>query len=303
MYNQELKERYIKDKNDSTVISPLYLERLFKKTADIERELGKDISNFTAYEIIDYLKTRNFSSLEIVRVIVSQLKMYTDWCMQENLVLDNQNHFMELDIQIMNDCVNKLILKKRVITKEQFDEWVNEMPNPKDKFILLCLFEFGKSNHYQDIAQIKLSDFNENELQLTSGRTVQVSDQLLRTAKETDEEIFYYVLHSDKKYRMKDIGYIVKYYGNIEEDSQDIQIGKRIYYIIVKSLSYLGVENWMSANAIVESGKIHMIKKRAAELGMTPKEYVYSPYIEEVNKQYDCKIVRSTFVAKYGDFL
>ena len=59
----------------------------------------------------------------------------------------------------------------------------------------------------------------------------------------------------------------------------------------------------MTANGLSESGKIHMIKERSEQLGITPKDYVYSNYIQEVEEQFNCRIVRSSFMLKYGDHL
>jgi hypothetical protein len=66
---------------------------------------------------------------------------------------------------------------------------------------------------------------------------------------------------------------------------------------------YLGVGSYMSPNSIVESGKLHMIKKRAKELGITPKEYLYSEYIKEVETQFGCTITRSIYGKKYDEYL
>ena len=67
--------------------------------------------------------------------------------------------------------------------------------------------------------------------------------------------------------------------------------------------TYLGVDKWMSPNAVAESGKLHMIKERARELNISPKEYIYSDHVKEVETQYNFKMVPSIFIKKYNEYL
>ena len=81
MYNKEHKERFIAERDNKS-----YLECQFKKVSFMEFELNKDVSNFTFYEIIEYYKLLNTCSLEYLRVLNSQFSLYTQWCLQQNLV-------------------------------------------------------------------------------------------------------------------------------------------------------------------------------------------------------------------------
>ena len=80
--------------------------------------------------------------------------------------------------------------------------------------------------------------------------------------------------------------------------------GRYIYMLIQRNLKFLEVESGISANDIVDSGKIHFIKTKAKELGVSTYDYIFNPkLLEEVNLQYGCKIVRSTFWMKYQEYL
>ena len=57
MYNEEIKNRYIVEKENEVVLPNNYLVLQFNYIEEMEKELNKDVSNFTAYEIIEYYKT------------------------------------------------------------------------------------------------------------------------------------------------------------------------------------------------------------------------------------------------------
>ena len=141
MYNQELKERYRKEKESYTTVSAYYFSSLFKRTEPFEEQLDKDASNFTTYEIINMYKTLAIMSLDTIATMNSNLSMYTQWCIQENLVNDYQNHYLEITRDMMASFVNKLAMDKKVVSREQVLDWCQQLPNPSDSFCLLGLFE------------------------------------------------------------------------------------------------------------------------------------------------------------------
>jgi hypothetical protein len=83
----------------------------------------------------------------------------------------------------------------------------------------------------------------------------------------------------------------------------DYQKGRNIYISCQRMFKYLGVGEWMSPNAVAESGKLYMIKKRSKELNMSMIDYIYSDYIKEVEIQFGCNISKSVYVKKYAEYL
>lgn len=308
MYNSELKNRYINVRESEATLPNNYLLNQFRELEEYENEVQKDVSNFTAYEIIEYYKVRNLHSLESLLTLNSQLSIYTQWCLRENLVKDNQNHFLELDKDVLNSCVNKVAIQQKIISRDTILKWVNELPNPKDQFILLSLFEFGKSKNFADIVYATIYDIDDltNTLCLQDGRKVKISDQLKAIAYDSFHTDTYYSISGKGVKNMPLVSFenrIVKNYPNSRDDVSDFQKSRVIYNSIVRSLDYVGAAEWCSANSLVESGKIHMIKSQAEKLGITPKDYVYSNHLQEVNQQFGCNIVRSIFSVKYDDYL
>jgi hypothetical protein len=201
--------------------------------------------------------------------------------------------------------VNKIASKKKIITREELLKWVNDLPNPRDAFILLSLFEFGKSKDFLDIVYAKYTDINSGQISLHSGRTAKVSEKLVSVAEKANENNIFYFYFSTQMESKELIPskYIVRHLPNARIDANDFQQGRRIYKYVTNAINYLGGSKFINPNAIVESGKLHMIRTQAQKYNMTPVDYIKSDYIKEVEEQYNCKIYGSTYILKYSEYL
>lgn len=305
-YNKELKDRYVSEKEKSLSVTSNYIDVQFRKVSEVEYELDKDASNWTVYEIVEYYKLLSMTSYESLLCLNSIFSQYTQFCLENSLVRDNQNHYLECTREILAGCINKSILDKKIVARETILKWVDELPNPKDQFILLSLFEYGKSKDFKDIVNAKQQDWNrENKTLKVTDRTVKISDKLINIIKDCQSEDTYYSISGKgtKKMPLVDYGFIVKSYPNQNIDLSDFQKGRNIYIACQRIFDYLGVGNYMSPNSIAESGKLHMIRERAKELNISPIQYVYSDYIKEVENQYGCSITRSVYAKKYEEYL
>lgn len=305
-YNKELKDRYLQEKRELLSIPTNYIDVQFRKAAETENELDKDISNWTVYEIVEYYKLLNITSFESLLCLNSIFSQYTQFCLENSLVRDNQNHYLECTKEVLAGCINKAILDKKIVTRETVLKWVDELPNPKDQFILLSLFEYGKSKDFKDIVYANHNGLDEtNKTLKLSDRTVSISDKLINIIRDCQLEDTYYSISGKgtKVMPLVDYGYIVKSYPNQNMDLSDFQKGRNIYIACQRIFDYLGIGQYMSPNSIAESGKLHMIKKGSEELGITDTQYVYSNKIYDVEKQFACSIVRSVYVKKYSEHL
>ena len=61
-YNEELKKRYIKEKESLLAVSSNYIDVQFRKVSEMEREYEKDLSNWTLYEIVECYKLLSVST-------------------------------------------------------------------------------------------------------------------------------------------------------------------------------------------------------------------------------------------------
>lgn len=307
MYNNEIKERYIIEKESTTSVPKGFLLKQFNKAQTFETSEGKDLCNFTKHEILNMYKTFNTSSLNFLTVINSHFSLYTQWCLYQNLVDDCQNHFAEIQRDNLTLCINMLGIKKATITRNVLRNWIQQMPNPADAFIMIALFEGIKGKEFCEIVNLKMSDFDGNKVKLCTGRELVVSDELVNLAAISDQTYEYYSISGkgEKIVKLNDENLIIKNYPNVEPITDTFQIGRRIYRRLLRSYDYLGVSAWMKPNSLVESGKIDYINRRSKELGMTAREYLFSPYVKEVEDRYgyDMSRLKLSFLSKYEDFL
>lgn len=306
MYNEECKKRFISERYEESILPKNYLECQFEKVSSMEEKLNKDVSNFTFYEITEYYKLLNVSSVASLIVMNSQFSLYTQWCLQQNLVNDGQNHFLEMRREDYNNCINKALFDSKVVTREIVLGWVDQLPNPKDQFILLALFEGIKGKDFCELVNLRPEDINGNTVNLCTGRKFEISNRLLNIIEDCKEEKIYYSTSGKGKKTMPliDRGYIIKNYPNIKEDVSDFQRGRVVYNSIQRSIQYLSVYPNVTANNIYESGKLDMIKRRSEELGISCTDFIYKKYkIKEIEEKYCCTILPQTYIMKYKDYL
>ena len=183
IYNKELKARYIQEKNENATLPSNYLECQFNKVGKFENELNKDVHDFTIYEIIEYYKTLNVSSLEVLAVLNSHLSLYTQWCLQQSIVVDNQNHFLEISLDQLKGCLNKVLIDKKIVNRQQVVEYCESIPNPKDQVVILGLFEGIKGKDFADFVNLRPEDVSENKLKCFNkyGMSAGYTDMFLLT--------------------------------------------------------------------------------------------------------------------------
>lgn len=309
MYNKELKDRYITEKRITTTVADYYFESLFGKTESFEIELDKDVSCFTAYEIINMYKTLSMSSLDMISATNSNLSMYTQWCIQENLVPDFQNHYLEITRSMMPTLLNRVVMDKKIVDRSMVIDWCGQMPNPSDSFCLLALFEGLKGSGYLEISNAKIDDFIEEEgnyYYITKNRKVKVSTKLIEYAELSNETLEYQSITHDmiRKTELVDNGKIIKDYPNVRAIETDTIMRRRIQSKLARIFDFLGVLDWMNGNDVRMSGIVFMINQRTKDLGISGQDYIYSKSgMKEIKDQFDFKIVPSVFYDKYNKYL
>ena len=305
MYNQELKERYRKEKESYTTVSTYYFSSLFKRVEPFEEQLNKDASNFTAYEIINMYKTLAIMSLDTIVTMNSNLSMYTQWCIQQNLVNDYQNHYLEMTRDMLASFINKLAMDKKVVSRKQVLDWCQQLPNPSDSFCLLGLFEGIRGGGYLELALAKIEDFHDNTFTAYNGREIKVSTTLIEYAKLSNETLEYQSISQNmtKEVNLNDNGRIIKDYPNVRRSESLPVLRRRTQSRLARIFDYVGILEYMNGNDIRMSGVIEMANFRCKELQISGKDYIYGIGIDEIKNQYDFKVVPSVFMDKFGEYL
>lgn len=302
MYNESIKEAYIRYKTKEIIANETLLYNSFDKTSLFEEVLQKDLSEFTLQEVINMYKTLNFDSLDTLIVFNSNMSLYSQYCLDRGLISNYQNVYREIDSSMLKSCLNQSVISRQIISREELLLLFNKLLNARDIFIILAVFEFGKGkNNFEDIVNACFSDIdkNTNTMKLYSGRTVHVSDKLIEIAEESSQATEYFNLDNKSK-KLIDDGTIIKRNINAKS-SKEYALGRNVYQALVRSFDVFGIREYMTANKLIVSGQIYMVKTESKKLNISPKDYVYA-YKKDIENQYGIKIVAHNFLLKYSDY-
>lgn len=304
MYNAEQKKRYITSKGKEMLTEEKHYEQMFNRIEPHEERLGKDLSRFTVKEILEAYKMLNIASIGVVKVINSHYSSYTNWCISENLVPDNQNHFMEMTLSLFEKCINKNKLKKNIWTREECYQYVDMLPNARDKFCILSLFELGAYKDSEAQVKIRIEDLTPSGLRLFDGRVVDISDKFREIIYDAAQEDSYKLITgAEKVISLYNEGYVYKRATVRKEVGEDNILSRRSisFKKLLKAIVVYLKSPGATPSTISDSGKIDMILRRSEELGISSKEYILN-FSDEIVHQFGRK-VQTGFVINYKDIL
>ena len=288
MYNEDIKEAYINDRKENST-SEGTLNQIgvyFKICEEFEVESQKDIALFTTAEIIGVYKTFSTPSLAFLKNLNSQLVQYTDWWKNNSMLPDNQNHFREINISILEQCLNVHLLNATIVTrKELLKEIINmERYEPFERFIILALFEGIRGREFEDLRNLYPSDFKNNKVKLYSGKEYEVSSKLVELAEESAETFVYYT--SDQKKRWFDPfdSRCLKRVKTECANNEKRDYERREKLFITKRLKRIKDDGYLfiGSNELKESGRIEYIKNLMAVHNLSAEECLKKfPEIQE----------------------
>ena len=252
------------------LIFPLF----FDKTEKYEQMLDKDLCDWSVDNIISFYKSLSSPSVDFLLNINSQYRQYAAWCHQENLIKDNMNHFLEVDRVTILNCVNRALAESRVITRQQLLKTILMVVNPVDQYVILACFEGIGGKRLEELINLKLSDFNEDGyVYLCSGRKIKYSEELLKYARRSAAENYYYVDTEGTRKKFELIGngdIIVK--KLISQLKQDDSVREQSVYRRLKKISILTNLPVFTTKALKESGRIEYIKEVMRKEHCSPLE-------------------------------
>ena len=301
MYNEAIKLRYKQERETSVVVPQYALKLDFKKTSAFEEQLDKDAYDFTIYEILNMYKTWNIKSIDTLYVINNRLSQYTQWALKQNLVADSQNHYLEINRDMLLGCINMIAQRKRIVSREQMIAWCSRLPNACDKFIFLGLYEGLNGDNYEDFWNVSINDIDREKKVIHVRRgLLPISDRLIEFAEESNNTLELYPMTGDmsRVTKLVENEKIIKPKINTKYNDP-IHNGKNIYISIVRVCKFLDIDQWYNTRQANESGIINFIRQGMEQYGLSFHDYLWSKHLREAEFQYDRKIVRSSFYTKY----
>lgn len=301
MYNEAIKTRY-RQEREKTVVVPQHALRLdFEKTSSFEEQLNKDAYDFTIYEILNMYKTWNSKSIDTLYVINNRLSQYTQWALEQNLVIDSQNHYLEINRDMLMGCINIVAQQNRIVSREQMIAWCSRLPNACDKFVFLGLYEGLNGNLYEDFWNASIDDIDKEKKTIRVKRgVIPISDSLIEYAEESNNTLELYPMSGDMERitRLVENGKIIKQKINTKYDDP-LHNKKNVYIAIVRVCKFLDIDRWFNTRQAIESGMINFIRQGMQRYDLSFHDYLWSNHKREVEQQYNRKIVRSSFYTKY----
>ena len=300
MYNAKQKQDFID--SYAGITADNFIQNLFKKCEVIEKELGKDVCNFLKPEILRLFTFFNSSTSQILIVYRSYLRQYTDYCCSNGLSKDNINHYEEVSVEEVRNCVNQYYKNRIYLSPESVQEIISCLDNPIDKYVILALYEGIKGENYEELIKMRIQDvnFETKEVKLCSGRTLILSEQLVDIIQKANNITTCYIRKKERSFPESMQDYILKVYNEQDQNSlTSDQMQSRVFRKMNAIKKELNTPE-LTAPRLINSGMINLLSKIADEHKITVVDLVmnYEELIQDVKERYEMQNVSKYTIAK-----
>lgn len=291
-FNKEVKEWYLSEvKSTFKQATMKSIESLFRKTAPYEFELNKDICNFTTENIYTMMKRFNSASVNSLDKYTKLLGLYVQWCNQHNMVIDAQNHFLEIKEEQLALCTNIIKKQRKVLTRQQILELATRL-QAMDAMVLLAFFEGFEGYQFSEIRNLRYRDFNDDGyIYYLETKRKKYSAELKEYARQSMVAGYY------SKSNWKGKAKVYPVFSNYDDgcykitegsewDANDFMLRKRIYTQISEIANQLNMP-YINMSDIKMSGLFEQLKARAKEHNVDITELITFKKIEDIEMQYD----------------
>ncbi len=302
MYNEAQKKKFIKDYSDDQ-----YIISLFNYCEGAEKIKGKDVSCFREEEIYELLTGMNSLSLNTLIVKLSVLRTYATWCEQRGLLVTNMNCYKNIRKEDVTHCVNQIAAKSRIIDKETMLKYCDELVNPADKLLVMCIFEGVKtSKGLEALGGLSKDQVYSKYIQLKD-RKVKISEELYKMVQLTNETDEYFpVFGSSEKagtaIRLIKSNFVFRpKYTSIYGDDA-VKNASRLKARFTKYISAYTNPN-LTITSLFWSGVIHNLKLIAKKNKISISMAMETSEFDEVIKQYGIKNTKGYVSRKINNYL
>ena len=276
------------------------IRNMFEIVSEKERELDKDVSEWSKEEILDFLSEYDGTE-DMLNLIRYTMRMYTSEMKAAGLT--KSNNWDDISSDEIFSCVSS-DLKSMYPTRDQLLQRIRVFTNYSDKFLLLGSFEgigaYGVKNH--EFLSAKLSEIDLEKKMITlhynneETRTIDISDELINIAIHAEQEYVYNQNETNIIWQNTP-DYIVKrqrlknsdIYQASPEDKYAVHLMRRISNAILLA----GFPKRMKASDLRKAGCMDMVKKLLDQ--DVPRQEVLprgSKYRDEIINKYGFQIVK-----------
>lgn len=194
MFNEQRKMEYINVAGQIDKMGKSIMKRRFKQSEPYEIQLNKDLCEWSVVEIINFYKSQVIRSLESLMMMHSAYNRYASWCLANSMIPDSQNHFTEIDREILNaKCINKAYLRNGIVSRKELLKLLkkDDIRNFFEQFLILGAFEGIGGKQLLDFQNLTMDDFEGNTVKLRN-RTLVISSELIHFASLASDEYNFY---------------------------------------------------------------------------------------------------------------
>ena len=206
IYNEEFKKKFIEEKYE--IATHITLIKIFEKAYTMESGLNKDLSNFNYEEIDQLLRSYNRKTLQSVQSVVSFLRQYIDYAIEEGRVPTRINYlkvfrgqeflsryvnYVSENLVDMDDhgVIKSNISLGKYITRRTLHDMMDFCVNAQDGALFGILFEGAYGVGLEEIRNLTIDDCNFDTGEIILTRTDKNGKINRRTIIIEDKEILY----------------------------------------------------------------------------------------------------------------
>ena len=286
MYNENMKEGFIKDYMRSRVVAKTSLYSLFRKVEPYEEKLNKDCSCFTEEEILNIYKEFEARSYHVLLNYNVILKAYCAW-MKHYHTLENDVAYNNITTEMVRPLISDNA--KKVLSREEVIEIEDQLYNWTDKAIVEALFEGLSGNSMRDLVGVELHmiDQKEKQLHLPDGRLFDLTDRLcdfLVAACAETEYLCYGETMRVKK--MSGFNKLYKERDNAHAVDSNDKFFRWIYRKVQNYRKHIGIDGLTMKN-LQMAGMTFYLKQGMSTTGLTLKEFLLTEAGQKLMDKYN----------------
>ncbi|PET44462.1 hypothetical protein CN514_21810 [Bacillus sp. AFS001701] len=246
-FNFEYKDKFTdKYKGDGKRVAM----NLFRKTAEMEKGLGKDLFDFTHVELQELVISLHLTTVQSLQNTMATIRQYIDFAIKHSLTINKKNYAKSFSDR---DTLKPLLYKVELFPKDEVYAMANQTENDQDAVLLALIFEgVSIKNGFKEIINLKQSDIDfENNIIHLPNRTLLVSKETIVVVRGAINQMTYVSINGEtsRVYELTASNKVVRALRGKETKSQIIS--QRILRIS-KQWDY----KYLNATTISQSGMV-----------------------------------------------
>ena len=301
MFNEGQKLEYIEDNRYTNLHLEVFMPRLFGQTEPIEKRKNKDVAEWTSGEIVEYYKSLCRISLDSLANLHSQFRKYAEWCWFKHLLQDNQNHFEEINRDILQTCLNVGAQNSSILTRKQMENEISILLNARDQCLVYAFFEGIQGKQFSELTELSIAQLDGTTLHLAT-RTIPVSEKFAELMRESSEEYKYYSYGDSGRELVfdKTDKRVFKSLPNASADTQQKK-RQRLYSNLLRVKTHIG-NPCINATSLIESGRIDMIRALMKKEGSSDIAQTIKQYEKDIFNKYGNIHNVTAYLLEYGRY-